>query len=219
MMGWFKKDGKLPDLLKKSAVDFRFDPDSVKYRLLQSMTNSMQAKSKPHRLKWWHAGATAVFVVFLSATFAFASNSKPGDKLFALNKLGENVILNLPLSAEQKAKVEEHIVTSRMQALDSVKSQIETKKLETVKESDITLTAAVAEISQTKAKLKASGNTAAAANLDAVLNRMQKMAQDHEQIIQNFENETSNAEIKIEIHQHGQQIKNSQRKAKAETED
>src|SRR6185436_13453840 len=109
--------------------------------------------------------------LFLSATFAFASNSKPGDKLFALNKLGEDIVLKLPLSVEQQANVQAYIVSNRLQALDQVISKPEetlassTKKLQTIKETDDSLSKAVEAVTKNQAASEASGRTQSAVKL------------------------------------------------------
>ncbi len=224
-MNWFKLDKSLTDKLKKaSSVDFKFDPNPGKYRLLASIEHAAQKKPALHFspiLKY--CLITACLLLFVSGTFVFAANSQPGDTLFSLNKIGENIILNLPLSDLQKAEVQEQIVTKRLEALDrvqakteTVKTQLDARKLETVKESDETLSAAIENISKNKQKLEAAGNTQGAEKLGTVLDRLQAKVADREQTIQKIEDETADEPSKTKIRQHLRQIKKSREKAQLE---
>ncbi|HEX9503452.1 MAG TPA: hypothetical protein VF974_03995 [Patescibacteria group bacterium] len=226
-MKWFKpskQDENLIQLLKKSSSDFEFDPNSVKYRLLNSITQADQ-KPVPHFKIGRVAGYSVSFVclvMVISTTFAFAAGARPGDKLFGLNKFGENMILKLPLSVEQKATVQEYIVTNRLQALDQVKTKqvITTKqaaaKLQTIKESEESLMSAVDNITKTKKKLEASGKTHAAKKLENVLDQLQTSAKKSESKIKEIEAETIDSAAKAEIHDHLQKIEDSRKKARLE---
>jgi hypothetical protein len=217
------RDEKLKRLLKTSGSDFQFDPNAVKYRLLTSMNQADQSPRPPFhitRVTKYSIGFAGT-VILLSATFALASNSKPGDKLFALNKLGEQIVLNLPLSVEQKAKVEAYIVTNRLKALDQVQAKIsqattavEAKNLETVKETDESFTSAIDEISQNKQALEARGNNAAADRLEIVLDQLQTQAQQREATITALEDATASVEVKVKIQAHLFQLKSSGQKAR-----
>jgi len=224
-MKWFNstENEKLKKLLKTSGSDFQFDPNPTKYRL---MTSIAQADQKP--ATHFHLGRVAKYsvsfaalVVFLSATFAFAFNSKPGDALFALNKFGEQAVLSLPLSVEQKANVETYIVTNRLQALDSVKVQtdqtdkkLEAKNLATIKETDDSFASAVDSISQNQKTLEASGKTVAAAKLNDALNKLQLEAQKHEAAIKALEDQTTDKTTKTKIQAHLSQLRASGERAR-----
>jgi len=224
-MNWLKPDKKLTDQLKASSADFKFDPNPGKYRLLSAIAHLDQKKTSfhfSHILKYSMITAVS-FVLFLTGAFALAFNSQPGDKLFSLNKFGENIILNLPLTELQKAEVQEQIVTKRLEALDQVQAKsdslqadLEARKLETIKESDETLTAAIDNISKNKQKLEASGNKRGAEKLNSVLERLQLKAADREKTIQKFEDETTNKDSKAKIREHLQKIKKSREKAQLE---
>lgn len=225
---WFKSskpNNDLIHLLKQSSSDFGFDPARVKYRLLTSIS---QADQKPaHQFRFGrvvrYSASFVAVVVMISTTFAFASNAKPGEKLFALNKFGENVVLSLPLSVEQKAKVQEYIVTNRLDALDKVNTRTESTKLgfeevdlETIRESDESLMSAVDAITTNKKQLEASGKTEAAGKLEKVLDQLQSKAQTHEAAIKAIEERTKNADTKAAIRQHLQKMENSKLKARSQ---
>lgn len=229
LMKWFKpskKDQELMKLLKNSISDFEFDPNKVKYRLLSSLN---QAEQKP-LIRHFRIGRVAQYsvgfaglVVLISTTFAFASSSKPGDKLFMLNKFGENVVLKLPLSVEQNAKVQEYIVTNRLKALDQVKPAVEEpdmesefRNLETIKESDESLMTAVNQITENKKKLEALGRTQAAENLEKVLDQLQTQAEKRQAKIRELEENSKDSKTKAEIRNYLQKIENSRKKAQSE---
>src|SRR5258708_4734798 len=114
-MIWFKdeKSEHLKKLLKHSQSQFRFDQSGIKNRLLTSLDTAKIELNHDHfivfRIVKYSVVPVCLFL-FISASFAFASSSVPGDKLFFLNKLGEKIILNLPLSSQQNADIESKIV-------------------------------------------------------------------------------------------------------------
>jgi hypothetical protein len=209
-----KKDKELIKLLKHSGSDFDFDPDKVKYRLLASIKSADQKAFRHFRITHalQYSAAFACLVIMISTTFAFASNAKPGDKLFALNKFGEQVILNLPLGVEQKAKVREYIVTSRLEALDEVQ---EAKKLETVKESDESLSTAVEIIAANMKRLEDSGKPEQAEKLEQVLDKLQSKALEKEAKLQELEDKTEDETTKTQIRNHRKKIEDSRKKAQS----
>ncbi len=218
-MMWFKSktEHDLKILLKKSREAFRFDQKPTKIRLMASIEQFEHHPIKTFQfsrvLKF--SGSFAGFVLIVAASFAFASNQTPGDKLYALNKAGENVILNIPMPAEQRAQVRGYFVEQRFQALDSVELP-ETKKLETIKESDESLMRAVDEITKSKKNFESKGKTRQADKLEGILDELQKNALEREKIIQKLEDETDDVDMKREIRKHLDQIKNSREKARLE---
>ncbi|MBX4191209.1 MAG: hypothetical protein KW804_00175 [Candidatus Doudnabacteria bacterium] len=214
-MTWFKSknDKDLIALLKNSGSDFDFDPNKVKYRLLNSIRSTDQ---KAVHFRFSHALqysiAFACLVVMISTTFAFASSAKPGDKLFALNKFGEQIVLKLPLSIEQKAKVQEYIVTNRLDAMDVVE---EAQKLQTVKESDESLSTAVNAITENKKKLENSGKKEQAERLEQVLDKLQSKAVQQEAKLQELEDRTEDENTRTEIRNYRKKIEDTRKKAQS----
>ncbi len=212
------KDEELTKLLKNSSGEFRFDPEKVKYRLLSSIDQTNQ--KHPHHFKFTrvikYSVTFAGFVIVVSSSFAFASNSKPGDKLFALNKAGEQVVLRLPMPSEQKAKVEAYIVTQRFEALDEVEVQTEIRNLATVRESDETLTSAIDRITENKKQLESRGKTKAAEKLETVLDKLQIAAEKQEKKIMELQEKTTDKDSKKKIEEHLKQIRKSREKAQLE---
>src|SRR5579872_2469837 len=125
-MKWFdlQVNQKLLDQLKKSDIGFKFDPNISKHRLMLNLTHMPPMRKYSgmkihHLLKYASVTAGVILVVSGSLVYA-ATNTKPGDKLFGLNKFGQQVILSLPLSAQTKASFQAKIVTSRLNDLDQL---------------------------------------------------------------------------------------------------
>lgn len=213
------RNKELTELLKNSSGEFRFDPEKIKYRLLSSI-NQLHQNPAHHHFRFTrvikYSVSFAGMVIVLSSTFAFASSSKPGDKLFALNKAGERVVLSLPMPSEQKAQVQAYIVTQRFEALDEVEVQAETRNLETVKESDETLTSAIDRITENKKQLESRGKTKSAEKLETVLDQLQITAEKREKKIMELQEKTTDKDAKRKIEEHLKQIRKSREKAQLE---
>ncbi len=223
LFGPSKHNEELIKLLRKSRSNFRFDPDLVKYRLLASVREAGQKTPSHFRFSRVirYSSSFAGLVLVISTTFAFASNSRPGDTLFGLNKFGENVVLQLPLSVQQKALVREHIVTNRLEALDQVQTdhevenlESEDRSLEAIKESNESLSRAVDVITENKQKLEAAGKTEAVEKLEHVLDQLQDQAQKREVKIKQIADQTKDAKKKEEIQNHLKKIEESRKKAR-----
>ena len=216
-----EQEEKLKMLLKQNQQDFRFDEQSVRLKLLQAINRTKPAESQT---RFFHmtrtikfASATAVIVIFISTTFAFAANSKPGDKLFALNKFGEKFLLKLPLSAEQKATIQTNFVTKRLEDLEAVQIASSThKQLETVKESDESLKEAVEAVSTNRNKLETEGRTESVKKLNRVLNQLNDLAARHEKQIEALETSTTEESVKQVFDLHLNQIKDSRHRVRLE---
>lgn len=214
-MNFFKdeKRDKLISMLKQSKPDFKFDPNSGKVQLMQSLTRS-QIVEPEMKMHSWHimrySLATACLLIFVSGTFAFASNAKPGDKLFPMNKLGEQMILKLPLTDEVRANFQARIVSKRLEALTQVKPEA---KLETIKESDESLNQAVEAITTNRQNLRTKGNKQAEARLNNVLNQLESLAQKQQERIEVLQSETDDTQVRLMIDQHLLRVKQAKQKA------
>ncbi|MEJ0021595.1 MAG: hypothetical protein WDN47_03345 [Candidatus Doudnabacteria bacterium] len=219
-----KSKKKMIKLLKDSEQDFRFDEQRVKDRLLYSLRETpIKAPARTFFTFRFmkYSALVAGLVIFLSATFVLALNANPGDRLFGLNKFGENVILSLPLSMEQKAQVQAGIVTRRLEALQEIEAQpagpgLETKQLETIKESDESIQNAIDTVTANKVKLENSGQTASAEKLGKVLDQIDTLAKKHEDRIKTIETQMPDQKAQQTIDNHLNGIKNSRQKASIE---
>src|SRR3989344_8745919 len=215
----FKPDNDLTKMLKQSQQDFRFDQEKVKARLDYSL-RAVPIWAPSHRFFTIrivrYSVVTASMLIFVSATFVFASNAKPGEKLFALNKFGEQVLLSLPLTMDQKAQLHTHIVTNRLNALSQIQTADVTSQLERVKESDESIHAAIQAISTNKEKLQTRGQTTSAQKLDKVLNQLDDLAAQHEQRIKIFETTVNDQKTRDKIDARLHEIKKARHKARLE---
>jgi len=215
-------DPAVVSLLKRSGVNFKLD-QQAKARLLVAIA---QADLKRHQPERMHHGlifkfglGLAAVVLIVSGTLAAASTSQPGDKLFPVNKLREQFILSLPLSAQAKAKVRTQIVAERFRALDSFPGQttkddptLKQRRLATIKESEESLNNAVDAITTTQKNLEASGNLQEAQDLDDVLGNLAQMATQRESAIQALADQSTDGDQE-EINMQLDQFRSARHKA------
>jgi hypothetical protein len=215
----FHQNSDLKKRLKLSAQDFKFGQRNLKSHLLQSLELQKPlpelAKATSHRMLKIVTTTSGV-VILLSGTFAFASTSNPGDKLFGLNKFGERIILSLPFSATQKANIETGIVERRFKALDNLNQP--TNTVATIKESDEALSEAVATITLNRENFLQQGNTQQANQMGLILNKLDSLAKQREQRIQNLEDGMENENDRAEIQRHLIQFQNTRKQAEMEIE-
>ncbi len=214
-----KKPDNLEKLLKSSQQDFRFDQEKVKNRLMYSLESApikAPAKTFATMRVIRYAAVCAVLLISISTTFAFASSAQPGDKLFALNKWGEKIILSLPLSVGQRAKIETKIVGNRLKALEAVQTAPETRQVETVKEADTALENAIETVSENKKKMETEQDPANTAILNQALSQLDDLAKLHEQQVQMLEKMIQDHENHAQILLHLHEIKNARHKARLE---
>ncbi len=214
-MTWFnnKENKKLETLLKQSQGNFSFNQADIKSRLLQSIAHQEQTSPK-YAFPWYlpkYATALAAIVLFVSGAFAFASNSQPGDKLFAVTKVSEQIILSLPLPETQLSQLETKMVSRRLKALDNINK--ENSILETVKESDEGLNQAVEKIILEKARLEKRGKSIQVEKLDQTLTKLEALAGEHEQKFENLKERATDQQQKERITQHLEKFKQSRHKA------
>lgn len=220
-------DDKLVYLLKQSRLDFKLDQKTTKARLLCAIAQGdidgpIQPVQTRHGLIFKFEVGLAGIVVVVSATFATAATSLPGDKLFAVNKLREKIILSLPLSAQTKAQIQTQIVEARFKALDvetSEKSATATspttnhRRLETIKESEESLNQAVNAISANQQDFEKTGNQQQAQKFNQTLSHLAQMASTREQTIQTLANQSSDTVERAEITSHLDHFRSARQKA------
>jgi hypothetical protein len=219
-------EDELTHLLKASKQDFQFDEQSIKAQLLSHLPTQEDLHALQHGFFTFRtlkiAGVVAVVLVFVSGTVVFASTATPGDRLFGLNKWGENIIFNLPLSVEQKAQLRTYIVSRRLDAIKELEAvtvadeKIYNRKLETVKHSDISLKAAIETVAANKKKLSDAGQTESAQRMEEVLVRLNNLAQEHEDRIQAMEASFPEGKMKESIRKNLMEIKTTHKKARVE---
>jgi len=218
--------------LGKSHVDFEFDQVSAKKSLLSTIENilpeteSKLSKRKPFILQF---GLTlAAVVLMVSGTFAAASKSLPGDKLFSVTKLKEKMLLILPFSPQSRAEIQASIVEDRLKALDqfplvedtgAIKPntvQLEARKLETLKEASESLHQAVDNIQKKRNEFEENGQIKQAEKLDDVLLNISEQSEKREKVIKEIEEklEKENERLKEKAQERLEDLKKARNKAR-----
>lgn len=222
-----KKERRLLASAFKTQPNFKYDKSGVKARLMMSVKGAPQGEEEVS-IAWismpnWGVVLTALVIMLGTATFAYADNAKPGDVLFPVNKLNDKIILNLPFSAQTKARIQAQIVSKRLDALDTISKDdrlgkqdptFMSKKLLTVKESHESLSTAIKKVSENQKRLEENGNEHGAEQLKETLTRLENLAAMHEAKIQYLEEHTQDRMAKDEIHQHLDEIKQERKKIK-----
>ena len=211
----------------RGQPNFKYDKQGIKARLMMSVKSSAQGEEEIS-IPWismpnWGVVLAALVIMLGTATFAYADNAKPGDALFPVNKLNDKIILNLPFSAQTKARIQAQIVSKRLDALDHISKEDKidktdkvflNRKLLTVKESHESLSIAIKKVSENQKKLEESGNEQGAEQLIETLARLENLAALQEEKVKYLEEHTEDLRTKEEIHQHLSEIKKERKKVK-----
>ena len=219
-----QENEKLISLLASAKQDFKFNQADIKTRLLAQLPHAKQPAAKQFRFSsplifrsgFFFAGV----ILLVSGTFVAASQSQPGDKLFGINKLRQEMLVRLPLGAEGKAKAHAHLVEERLKSLDrlpeqaaQVKLRQENRKLEVIKETERSLNQAVNTIRKNQEALEKKGNKEAASRLQDVLTTIGDMAEKREQTIKRIEEESKNDTKRELLEGHLKDLKEARQKA------
>lgn len=202
-----EENEKLISLLASAKADFIFDQKGTKEKLFSKLKHSPQVSAKRSLVSnntfLFQCGiAFAAIILFITGTAYVSAGSRPGDKLFSLNKLRQKILVSLPFSDEHKAEVQASIVEDRLEALDQVQESIplklETRSLETIRETEQTLKQAVETITREQAKATESGKTQKAEKLQGVLDRIGEQAEKRQKTIEKLEEQAKKYEAKKE---------------------
>jgi len=212
-MNNFNKEIELLKKLKKASVLDAGRKEQLKQNIMQQIAAPEPATAAaqspaPRSQRLWSVlryGFSAALGISLVAGTAFASNSaKPGDPLFPVKKLKENIQVTLTTNDQAKADLQSEIAEDRLHALIEIKSkdqtaastgtppnQGQTAASQTAVQSSATvqanpkleheaaeeLTNAVNHLRETQRKLRQRGNTQAAASIDNTIMQLQQQAQ------------------------------------------
>ncbi len=226
---WGKEDETLVKLLKQARLEFIFDPSKSKSRLMQTLAYAEQNReaAKSLGLFVFRYGMMAIgLVLVVSGGVIYASTgSEPGDTLFAINKLEDRIILSLPIGDLKKADYQTHIASNRLESLskvelkiDTTELQVETQRLETVKESNLSLNNAIDSISAKKLAFEAAGKLEQAAQMSLVLGKLANIAGQYELKFESLESGTKNEKIKESIREHLAELKKTRVKAEMQSQ-
>lgn len=226
------KSEELIKQLGKSQVDFEFDQVGGKKSLLAAIENispETELKSSKRRPFILQFGlALGVVLLMMSGTFAAASKSLPGDKLFSVTKLKERVLLILPFSPQSRAEIQASIVEERLKALDQfplleseapIKPdmlQIEARKLETLREASESLHQAVDSIQRKRDEFEKNGQTKQAEQLSKVLSNISEQSEKREKMIEEIEKklEQEDESVKEKARERLEDLKKARNKAR-----
>lgn len=106
----------------------------IKHRLLQAIAaESLQAPGAKHtsfyKSKWFYYGVPALCGVLLISTTAFAAGAaKPGEVLYPVKRLQENVILGITVSQESRAVLQAKFAKKRLEELKEISVPVREQK-------------------------------------------------------------------------------------------
>jgi hypothetical protein len=202
MFGFNSKNKKLENLLRESRQDFGFDSENIKARVMMAVNVRHLSKDDVRRLTFnpstWPRyvfGASLALILAITTTgFAFAANeSKPGEVLFPIQKLQNQIVLSLPLSAAKKAEFSTNIVAKRLQELDEIQNNSNTKSSKVsaeVKEAQESIATAASFVPE-----QVSDND----NVEEIAKKLDGLSIQHQQTLQNLSIKTEDTELKAEI--------------------
>lgn len=204
MFGFNSKNKKVENLLRESRQDFGFDSENIKARVMMAVNVRHLSKEDVKRLTFnpstWprYVFATTIALVLAITTtgFAFAANgSKPGEVLFPVQKLQNQIVLSLPLSASKKAEISTNIVAKRIQELDELQKNPASKSSRVsaeIREAQESIAKAASFVPEQKTNDESVEETA---------NKLNDLSTKHQQTLQNLSTQTEDSELKAEIEQ------------------
>jgi hypothetical protein len=220
-----RKPGKdaLERLLKASRTDFAFEKRGIKARLMTDIEEKrLRDKVRGpflRRHKWLVMTACLVLVATGSGvTLAKTNISKPGDALHAADQLHEKLILKLPMSENQKAKIRANIVDERNKELEYFLQAENHRNVraEAVKESLQSLDQAVEQVRISQANLYSKGKTEQAEKMGQVLIRLETLAGEQEQKVESLKDQEQDEAVKKELEIQIEGIKKARERARTE---
>ncbi|MBX4187961.1 MAG: hypothetical protein KW793_02380 [Candidatus Doudnabacteria bacterium] len=222
-----KKTEKLTNILNKARFNFSYDKNGIRNRLMIN-TEEHQMSMAEQKLRELahksfvrkHKIATALCLFLLiaagsGAALAEADISKPGDKLHSFDQLGEQLLLKLPLTGSQKAKMRANIVDERNKELDYLIQIMPPGTIATqaVKESQESLSSAIEKTTFLKNNFASQGKQAQADKIDEVLKRLQILAQEQEIKVQGMLEKEENRELKRQLEDQIKEIRSAGERA------
>lgn len=224
-----KKDEQTIKLLKDSRLNFSFDKEATKGRLLNQIAHGEPEQSLvlPRRRVLSYSLSFAMIAVLIAAssTIAYANSSGPGDKLFFLDKLSEKAVIALPMPAPAKAKIEAGVAEERLNELDAIAEKIEKQdakqalvKTKAIEESQAALTQAIDNISEAQDKLDSKGNTEASKKLNSVLVKLESLADKNKETAEKIKTRLTNEDEKGKLESRIEKIRTAKKKIIDRTE-
>jgi hypothetical protein len=140
-----------------------------------------------------------IFLAAGTSTLVFAANlAKPGDTLFPVQKLQNDIVLSLPLPEATKQQIRTNIAIQRVSELDPVKTseKLDEKKIHAqIQESNLSIDAAIATLPKPpQAPAKKSNHKA-----HALLNQLDDLSNAQEKHLEDLKAKVLDADLKLEI--------------------
>ena len=207
-MKWFKSNNSdLEKLLTASRQDFRFDSNEVKQRLMMSVQVRHLTREekqfliyKPSSWPNYAVGLATAFILAVTTTgLAYASSqSKPGDILFPVQKLQNQIILSLPLPQTKKAEISTNIATKRLKELDEItkdpqaKPEIVTAEVNAVDDS-------IQQAAKLTPETDSQGSTKHPEHINNILDKLDDLTTQQQQTLQTLDTQVQDQELKKKI--------------------
>jgi hypothetical protein len=195
------KDKKVIELLSNSKQDFVFDQKNVKARLLMALGNKPAAKNRnlPHHNFIPNYRAALVFCIILvvgMGSLSFASNkASPGETLYSVQKLQNNLVLSLPLADESKAQYRTDIVAQRLEDLDRIESSTSdhTQIQAEIKASEESIEDAVSNVA---IQIQANQNNQ---KILSIIQQLDELSTRHQEKMETIKDNVTDEKIRAEI--------------------
>jgi hypothetical protein len=193
-----QQDQKLAVLFACSKPGFLFDSKKNNARLMASIASVelAPASGRGFRAILKPATATLVLAIMITSTLAYANTSTPGDLLYFLDIVQEDVLLTMPLPNESRAAIKTKIAEERSQELSHLKEQNGSVPIEvqitTAEKAQRILTEAVEDASRVKQQSEQRGKDKTVKNMDKVMARLQQAALEQETALEKIRSAQTN---------------------------
>ncbi len=225
MFGYKSKINKLLHKHLRQQVDFKFNSDGIKNRLLTSMKNESVSSTHefPQPMRSWKMTFGSGMIVFFAAlgTLSYADSTKPGDKLYFLDQWQEQVALKIPQSVQSKSKLKSDLIDERLQEIKKLENTTEDAqnlKIETINRTQQNIIETVDETADIKHDLQNNGRNKSVNQVNNVLMQLENLAQEQETQIEELQKNTKNEKDQEQFETNLQAIKKARLKARLESE-
>lgn len=214
----------LPQELKNSKQNFRFDQDRVKARLMYFVDvrhlNKDDAKRLTFKPAVWpkYAFSASLALVLLASTsgLAFASNrATPGDILFAVQKAQNNIILSLPLPESKKDEIRTDIVAKRISEFNKIENvaTVNPSKIQaSIDESQKSFDEAFSHLPQAQSSNVEPKSSSDEGIDDDLITKLEDLSAQHEARLESLKSQVNDEKIKDQINQSLDSLKSSREK-------
>lgn len=217
-------------LFEKSRASFAFDKAGIRRRLLDNIEEH-QLSLATSRIKEFnrkpflsrHRLATALGTAILvaagsGAALSRADISTPGDKLHSFDQFNEELLLKMPLTKSQKARIHAGMVEERNRELNHI-LEVEDQnnvKSQAVQESQTILNRAVEQARTGKEDSAKRGKKNQEEKFDRVLDQLEGLAAEQQQRVEQLRSIEKNELVQKELDNQLEEIKKARSRAQIE---